>query len=111
MIACASGCNGGGGFAGDGGAVDAGGVDDGSLGDLAQQSDAAVDGGGADGGGVTHTDCETLAPLASGTCAVTAGDEGRVLVGDVLVPNMIYRGGRVVVDTQGTIVHVGCKAA
>lgn len=54
--------------------------------------------------------CQELAPLASGTCAVTAGDQGRLLVGTVLTPATTYRGGQVLVDDQGDIVFVGCKA-
>jgi cysteine-rich repeat protein len=54
--------------------------------------------------------CQTLAPLASGVCAVTAGDGGRVVVGTVLTPGTIYRGGQVVVDATGVIVQVGCPA-
>ena len=54
--------------------------------------------------------CQTLSPLPSGVCAVTAGDGGRVIVGTVLTPSTIYRGGQVVVDGTGIIVGVGCKA-
>jgi cysteine-rich repeat protein len=54
--------------------------------------------------------CQTLTPLPSGTCAVTAGDGGRVIVGTVLTPATIYRGGQVVADGQGNILQVGCKA-
>jgi cysteine-rich repeat protein len=58
----------------------------------------------------TEVTCQVLAPLASGTCAVTAGDAGRVIVGTVLTPGTIYRGGQVVVDAQGNIVQVGCAS-
>jgi large repetitive protein len=60
--------------------------------------------------GATEVVCQTLAPLPSGTCAATAGDQGRLLVGTVLTPDKIYRGGQVLVDDQGGIVFVGCKA-
>jgi cysteine-rich repeat protein len=51
--------------------------------------------------------CQTL---PAGPCVVTAGDGGRILVGTVLTPTTIYRGGEVVVDDTGTIVGVGCKS-
>lgn len=52
--------------------------------------------------------CQELAPLSSGTCEVTAGDANTALVGDVLSPEGIYRGGTVLVDAAGTISCVGC---
>ncbi len=52
--------------------------------------------------------CQELEPLASGTCEVAAGDANTALVGDVLSPEGIYRGGTVLVDTSGTITCVGC---
>ncbi len=52
--------------------------------------------------------CEALTPLASGTCAVTAGDATRIIRGDVLSPYTIFRGGAVAVDGTGTITCVGC---
>ncbi|MFT3766682.1 MAG: DUF4215 domain-containing protein [Minicystis sp.] len=58
----------------------------------------------------TEVVCQTLTPLPSGTCSVTAGDQGRLIVGTVLTPDKIYRGGQVLVDDQGDIVFVGCKA-
>jgi large repetitive protein len=54
--------------------------------------------------------CQTLSPLPSGVCAVTAGDGGRLVVGTVLTPATIYRGGQVLVDATGVITQVGCKA-
>jgi hypothetical protein len=45
--------------------------------------------------------CETLAPLASGTCTVTPGDASKLLRGDVLVPGTVYHGGQVAVDAAG----------
>lgn len=72
----------------------------------------AATNGACDGGPECTQDvtCQTLAPLASGTCAVTAGDDGRVIVGTVLTPAAIYRGGQVVVNAQGSIVQVGCPS-
>ncbi|MBM4359168.1 MAG: DUF4215 domain-containing protein, partial [Deltaproteobacteria bacterium] len=53
--------------------------------------------------------CAKLPPLASGTCEVTAGDaQGTWLVGDVLLPTTVLRGGQVVVDAAGKISCVGC---
>ncbi len=52
--------------------------------------------------------CEDLAPLPSGTCEVTAGNSELLLIGDVLHPHTIYRGGRVQVDAAGVITCVGC---
>jgi len=54
--------------------------------------------------------CQTLSPLPSGVCAVTAGDAGRLVVGTVLTPTRIYRGGQVLIDATGVISQVGCKA-
>src|SRR5262249_41882138 len=58
----------------------------------------------------TEIVCQQLAPLANGTCEVTAGDANRLVVGTVLTPTKIYRGGQVLVDDTGTIAFVGCKA-
>lgn len=55
--------------------------------------------------------CGALAPLSSGTCAVTTGNTALLLEGDVLAPTTIYRGGQVAVDASGTIICVGCDCA
>lgn len=55
--------------------------------------------------------CANLAPLAQGTCEVTKGDAGRLLIGTVLAPDGIYRGGQVLVDAKGIIVNVGCDCS
>jgi cysteine-rich repeat protein len=52
--------------------------------------------------------CAKLAPLANGTCEVTAGDASKLIVGDILTPGTIYRGGRVAIDAIGQITCVGC---
>ena len=53
--------------------------------------------------------CPTvIPPVASGTCAVTAGDASKLLLGTVLVPGTIYRNGQVLVDATGKITCVGC---
>lgn len=55
--------------------------------------------------------CQQLTPPPSGTCTVTPGSTNTVLIGDVLAPGMIYRGGQVVIDAAGLLVQVGCAAA
>jgi cysteine-rich repeat protein len=54
--------------------------------------------------------CQALPPLASGTCAVTAGDGGTLIAGTVLTPAAIYRGGEVLVSAEGIITAVGCAS-
>lgn len=55
--------------------------------------------------------CQALAPPPSGSCTVSVGSSGTVLVGDVLTPGTIYRGGQVVVNAAGIIVQAGCAQA
>lgn len=55
--------------------------------------------------------CKELPPISSGTCAVTAGDGNRLVVGTVLTPGMIFRGGEVLVDATGQISCVGCDCS
>jgi cysteine-rich repeat protein len=53
--------------------------------------------------------CERLMPLPSGeVCEVVAGDANKYIVGDVLAPWVVYRGGGVLVDATGNITCVGC---
>jgi cysteine-rich repeat protein len=52
--------------------------------------------------------CANLSPLPSGTCEVTPGDGSKLIIGTVLAPDTIYRGGQVLVDAQGAIACVGC---
>lgn len=72
-----------------------------------------VDGDGCEGDCTLTTaiTCQTLAPLASGTCEVVAGDANRLILGTILTPNLIYRGGEVLVDASGDITCVGCDCA
>lgn len=58
-------------------------------------------------------DCPGLAePLpASGTCTVTAGDQGLLITGVVLGDGVTYRGGQVLVDAAGLIQCVGCDCS
>lgn len=92
----------------DGSAVDGGepGLSDASTPDTDAGGDA-----GSDAGPANVVVCQDLTPLASGVCTVTAGDQSRLLVGDVLTPTAIYRGGQVLIDAQGKIVQVGCASA
>ncbi|MDF1565685.1 MAG: DUF4215 domain-containing protein [Deltaproteobacteria bacterium] len=55
--------------------------------------------------------CQTLTPLASGVCEVTAGNASRLIVGNVLGKNTLFRGGEVLVDGSGAITCVGCDCA
>jgi len=78
--------------------------------------EACDDGNKVDGDGCQN-DCTKTPPkevvcqtLTAGPCTVTTGDDGRVLVGSVLAPDAIYRGGQVVVSATGSILQVGCKA-
>jgi large repetitive protein len=59
-------------------------------------------------GGFPEVTCKTLAPIASGTCAVTAGGAAKLIVGTVLTSEKTYRGGAVLLDDKGTIACVGC---
>ncbi len=63
--------------------------------------------------GPTVTTCDdTLEPPAEGTCTVTAGTgDATLIVGDVLTPGEVFRGGQVLVDGSGTIACVGCDCA
>src|SRR5205085_2911646 len=44
--------------------------------------------------------CQNLAPLPQGTCDVKPGDGGRLIIGTVLAPDSILRGGQVLVDSK-----------
>jgi cysteine-rich repeat protein len=57
--------------------------------------------------GATEVVCQTL---TAGPCTVTGTGGGKLLVGTVLAPDKIYRGGQVVLDAAGKILFVGCKA-
>ncbi len=68
------------------------------------------DAGPPDGPPVVEVICEELPPVTSGTCAITAGNEKRLLKGIVLTPSTIYRGGQVLVEGE-QITCVGCDCA
>ena len=62
----------------------------------------------------TITTCagDSLPPPASGTCTVTEGASGALLItGDVLTPGEVFRGGQVLVGTDGTIACVSCDCS
>ncbi len=52
--------------------------------------------------------CAVLDPIPQGTCAVVAGSDAKLILGTVLTPGVIYRGGQVLVDAAGQIACVGC---
>ncbi len=60
------------------------------------------------GQGPVEVVCETLPPIASGTCEVTGTGTAMLLRGNVLTPSTMYRGGGVAVDAAGVISCVGC---
>jgi cytosine/adenosine deaminase-related metal-dependent hydrolase len=55
--------------------------------------------------------CETLSPLPSGVCAVTAGGATKLVRGNVLTPTTVFVGGQVAIDATGNITCVGCSCA
>lgn len=61
----------------------------------------------------TITTCpgDALPPPASGRCDVTAGNAAMLLTGDVLTPGEVFRGGQVLVGTDGRIACVGCDCS
>ncbi len=52
--------------------------------------------------------CSTPAPLASGVCEVSAGASDKLIIGTILAPTTILRGGQVHVNDAGQIDCVGC---
>jgi large repetitive protein len=81
------------------------------CGDDAQQQpgpDAGIDAPIEDTGEIV---CEQLPPLASGTCGVTDGNDKRLIKGNILTPQTVFRGGQVAIDEAGMITCVGCNCA
>jgi hypothetical protein len=76
-----------------------------------QPQDAGVVDAPPDGPPTAEVTCETLTPLASGTCEVTTGNASQLIKGTVLTPTTIYHGGQVLVDGTGQISCVGCNCA
>jgi large repetitive protein len=61
--------------------------------------------------GPEETFCETLTPLASGTCEVTSVGAAQLIKGNILTPDTVFVGGQVAVDATGNITCVGCDCA
>ena len=82
-------------------------------------SDGGGGSNGSDGGMMPVADtpmatdmtCAQLPPVASGTCAVTAGSTALLVEGEVLTPSTVFHGGQVAVNAAGTITCVGCNCA
>jgi len=91
------------------------GAHDGALPDApptdAPSTDVPDGGGPARGPRITTCPGDSLPPLASGTCSVTAGTAGTLITGDVLTPGEVFRGGQVLVDAAGIIRCVGCDCS
>jgi hypothetical protein len=60
---------------------------------------------------ITMCPAASEAPLAVGTCQVTAGGAARLFTGTVLTPGEVLRGGQVLVDATGQIACVGCDCS
>lgn len=56
-----------------------------------------------------ETVCETLTPLESGTCSVKAGNEFKLLKGNILGAEGNFIGGQVLISDEGGILCVGCN--
>ena len=71
------------------------------------------EGGMGPGTKLEVVDCQkTLTPPAAGVCEVTTpGTQGLRLVGTVLAPQKLYRGGEVTVDASGNITCVACDCS
>lgn len=96
-----------------------GGLSDGSLPDGFVPLDGEVppDGEVPDGGMpgelfpppmITTCPGDALPAPAEGRCTVTAGNAALLITGDVLTPGEVFRGGQVLVGTDGLIACVGC---
>ena len=54
--------------------------------------------------------CATLPALPAGqTCSVTTGGETKLIKGDILTPETLFRGGQVAFEATGQITCVGCN--
>ncbi len=109
-----------GGFGGTGGAdsgADGGGLGGqgavGATGGAAGTGGLGGQGGQGPGTALEVVDCQkTLTPPATGVCSVTTpGTQGVRLIGTVLAPTKIYRGGEVTVDGSGNITCVACDCS
>jgi hypothetical protein len=59
--------------------------------------------------GPGETICENLPPIASGTCEVQAAGAAKLIKGNILTPETVFRGGAVAVSADGEITCVGCN--
>ena len=82
-----------------------------SCNDSPNRPDGSVPDAPLDGPQTTEVLCETLPPIASGTCEVTGTGTAKLLKGVVLTPTTVFRGGQVAVDATGSITCVGCDCA
>ncbi len=55
--------------------------------------------------------CRDLEPLEAGTCKVTPGAGGTLVMGTILTPDDVYAGGQVAFDTDGRILCAGCDCS
>jgi len=78
-----------------------------------QMPDGGVDGGmdAPPDAGPDEMFCEALPPATSGTCDVTSLGAAKLIKGNILTPQTIFRGGQVAVDADGQITCVGCDCA
>jgi hypothetical protein len=88
---------------------DTNGGDTSSGGTVGAGAGAEAGAGGTGEPGITE--CAELAPLVSGTCLATAGDDGKLISGNILLPDEVLRGGQVLVNADGLIVCVGCDCS
>lgn len=54
--------------------------------------------------------CQSLPPISGQSCEVAPGSDAQLLVGTVLAPDQVFRGGQVLLNPDGTIAQVGCAA-
>ncbi|MEM9070168.1 MAG: lamin tail domain-containing protein [Myxococcota bacterium] len=84
-------------------------------------ADAGMDGARPDGGGPTDLFPQPEIEICPGdslpslggdaVCEVTAGNDAKLITGDVLTPGRVFRGGQVLVDAAGMIACVGCDCS
>lgn len=93
-------------------------VDDPDAGDGSIPFDGMIDAAGRDGGMPPDlftppviTECGDLPPATSGRCDVTAGDGSMLIRGDILTVGEVFRGGSVLVGSDGIISCVGCDCS
>ncbi|HMR75571.1 MAG TPA: amidohydrolase family protein [Polyangiaceae bacterium] len=110
-IGASGGADSGLGGAGQGGQGAVGGT--GGTGGTAGTGGLGGQGGQGPGTALEVVDCQkTLTPPATGVCSVTTpGTQGVRLIGTVLAPTKIYRGGEVTVDAGGNITCVACDCS